>query len=105
APPPWRRQRWWPPTTPPSTERSPRSWNRASRSTAARCARPGCRSTASGRPGRRTAPPEAGSAVRDSGTQSADLGHDLVGDIKVGIDVLDLVGVLEGLDEPEHLLG
>src|SRR5262249_54801570 len=32
---------------------------------------------------------------------SADLLHDLVGDVEVGVDVLDVVAVLEGVDQPE----
>src|SRR5262249_28762748 len=36
---------------------------------------------------------------------SPDLLHDVVGDRVVRVYVLDVVGVLERLDQPEHLLG
>ena len=31
----------------------------------------------------------------------ADLFHDLVGDVKVGVDVLDVIGIFERIDQPE----
>src|SRR5699024_8449441 len=37
--------------------------------------------------------------------RSADLGQDLVGDVGVGVDVLDVVGVFEGLHHADDLLG
>ncbi len=36
---------------------------------------------------------------------STELVHDLVGDVVVRVDILDVVGVLESLDQPEYLLG
>src|SRR5690606_34744070 len=57
-------------------------------------------STTTGVPSRRR-----GSGVTSSGSASADLLHDLVGDVEVGVDVLHVVAVLERLDHPEDLPG
>src|SRR4029453_13772005 len=46
-----------------------------------------------------------GSDSRPPTRRSADLGHDLVGDVEVGVDVLDVFEVFEGVEEAKDPQG